>query len=65
MTTKTKSPKRAGSFTLGRSRFAKISAIEGITLSQRMDKAFREFEQTGLSAAERRRTLAGKYIVKV
>lgn len=59
----TKSPKRSsvGTYTVGREAFSKISAVEGIKTSPRMDKDFREFDRQGLSAAERRRVLAGKY----
>jgi hypothetical protein len=45
-------------FTLGRKRFAKISAVEGIHLSSEMEAHFREFDRKGLSASERRKALA-------
>jgi hypothetical protein len=45
-------------FILGRSGFAKISAVEGIRLSSEMDKRFRDFDRQGLSAGERRRIIA-------
>jgi hypothetical protein len=48
-------------FTLGRRSFAKISAIEGIVLTNGMDEDFREFERKRLPAAERRRILSRKY----
>jgi hypothetical protein len=58
----TKSPKRtSGSYTIGRKGFSKISAVEGIKPSQRVDEDFREFDRQGLSPAERRRALARKY----
>jgi hypothetical protein len=58
----TKSTGRSsGTYTVGRERFAKISAVEGIRTSRRVDQDFREFEKKGLSPAERRRELAGKY----
>ncbi|HEY5331194.1 MAG TPA: hypothetical protein VIJ79_15030 [Acidobacteriaceae bacterium] len=60
----TKSPKRAGSYTLGRGGFAKISAVEGLRPSRRMESDFREFDRKGLSAEERRRELTGKYVPK-
>lgn len=41
-------------FILGRKGFAKISAVEGITLSADMEERFREFDPQGLSADERR-----------
>lgn len=62
MTTKT--PKR-GAFTLGRSRFAKISEIEGIKVSHRMHEELEALRRAGHSAAERRRILARKYGLKV
>ncbi|MFI4951356.1 MAG: hypothetical protein ACHP7A_10020 [Caulobacterales bacterium] len=45
-------------FTLGRSGFAKISAVEGIRLSSEMEKRFREFDRQGLSASDRRKVIA-------
>ncbi len=41
--------------TLGRERFAKISAVEGIELTPRMKQRGAEFDRQGLSAEERRR----------
>jgi hypothetical protein len=46
---------------LGRARFAKISAIEGIRLTAAMEADFREFERKGLSAEDRRRIIGKKY----
>lgn len=60
----TKSPKRSA-FTLGRNRFAKISEIEGIKVSDRMHEELEALHQAGHSAAERRRILARKYGLKV
>jgi hypothetical protein len=57
----TKSTKQPTGFTLGRDRFAKISAVEGIKPSRRTEEDFREFDRKGLSADERRRELTGKY----
>lgn len=45
-------------FTLGRRGFAKISAVEGIRLSAEMEKRFRDFDRQGLSAGDRRKTIA-------
>ena len=62
---KTKSPKRPSSgYTLGRTGFAKISAVEGIKPSRRLDEDFREFDRKGLSPAERRSELVRKYGAK-
>lgn len=42
---------------IGRERFAKISAVEGITPSEAMRKRVAQFDRLGLSAAERRREI--------
>lgn len=60
----TKSSKEPGSFILGRDSFAKISAVEGIRPSRRMNADFREFDREGLSAEERRSALTVKYAPK-
>jgi hypothetical protein len=48
--------KKAGNsgFVLGRERFAKISAVEGIKLSDSMKKRISESDRKGLSAEARR-----------
>ncbi|MFO1083095.1 MAG: hypothetical protein U1E21_00890 [Reyranellaceae bacterium] len=46
---------------IGRSAFAKISAIEGISTTAAMEADFREFERKGLSAEERRAAIRRKY----
>lgn len=57
-----KSSKRvAKGYVLGRERFAKISAVEGISLTPAMEADFREFERKGLSAEDRRRIIGKKY----
>jgi hypothetical protein len=48
-------------FTIGRVRFAKISAVENIRLTPAMDADFREFDRQVLSPEERRRVIAEKY----
>jgi len=58
---KTKNGRARESFTIGREGFAKISAVEGIRLSDDMEKAFREFDSKGLSAEERRREIVRRY----
>ena len=45
-------------FTLGRKGFAKISAVEGIRLSADMEQRFREFDRQGVSAVDRRKSIA-------
>lgn len=60
--TASKSSKRVSKgYVLGRSRFAKISAIEGIRLTAAMEADFREFERKGMSAEDRRRVIGRKY----
>jgi hypothetical protein len=52
---KTRSKKAGNSgFVLGRERFSKISAVEGIELSGAMKKRIRESDRKGLSAEARR-----------
>jgi hypothetical protein len=48
-------------YVIGRSAFAKISAVEGIRTTATMDADFREFERQGLSADERRKVISRKY----
>jgi hypothetical protein len=52
---------RASGLTLGRERFAKISAVEGIEVTPRMKRRAAEFDRRGLSAAERRRSIVRAY----
>jgi hypothetical protein len=49
------------SFTIGRSSFAKICAIEGIHLSGEMEKHLRELDRQGLSPEDRLRTIINKF----
>jgi DUF1009 family protein len=53
--------RRAGGVTLGRERFAKISAVEGIEPTPRMKKRAAELDRQGLSAEERRRSIIRAY----
>jgi hypothetical protein len=46
---------------LGRDRFAKISAVEGIVLTPSMKKRAASAEQRGLSGEERRREIVRAY----
>ena len=46
---------------IGRERFAKISAVEGITTSAAMKKRLAQFDRNGLSDAERRREIIKVY----
>jgi hypothetical protein len=51
----------ASGVALGRERFAKISAVEGIEMTPRMKKRAAEFDRRGLSAEERRRSIVRTY----
>ena len=46
---------------IGRERFARISAVEGIKLSPAMKKRLARFDRAGLTAAERRREIIKVY----
>jgi hypothetical protein len=62
---KKRSPKTssrgAKTTTIGRARFAKISAVEGIVLTPGMEKRIADFERAGLSAKERRESIIRAY----
>lgn len=51
----------AKGYVLGRARFAKISAIEGIKMTPAMEADLKEFDRKGLSAEDRRRVIGRKY----
>jgi len=46
---------------IGRRQFGKISAVEGIRLSDEMKRAFAEFDRAGLSAKRRRASIISKF----
>jgi len=48
-------------YTVGRRGFAKISAVEGIHMSDEMAQDFQEFDRDAVSPEDRRRLLAEKY----
>jgi hypothetical protein len=52
---------RPGGFTLGRDRFARISAVEGIALTAEMRAVLDGFDRAGLSAEERRRAILKRF----
>jgi len=52
---------RPSGFVLGRDRFARISAVEGIELTADMRAALEDFDREGLSAAERRRAILRRF----
>jgi len=55
------SSRSAKTTTIGRAQFAKISAVEGIVLTPRMEKRVVDFERAGLSARERRESIIRAY----
>ena len=62
--TKTISPRHrtaSKGFRIGRRAFERISAVEGVHLSDEMLKDFGEFDRKGLSADARRKAIARKY----
>jgi hypothetical protein len=48
-------------FVVGRARFTKISAVEGIQLTQAMERRASEAGRKGLTAEEYRRTIVRSY----
>jgi len=58
---KSRSVKSSGRFVIGRDRFAKISAVEGLRITAAMETDFRDFDLRGLSAEERRTIIANRY----
>ncbi len=52
---------RQGGHTIGRAGFPKISAIEGLHLTEGMVRDLDAFEREQLSPAERRRAIGKKY----
>jgi hypothetical protein len=48
-------------FILGRERFARISAVEGIALTPAMRADLERFDREGLTAAERRRAILARF----
>jgi len=52
---------KPGGFVVGRARFAKISAVEGIHLTEVMEKRASEAGRNGLTAEEYRRAIVRSY----
>ena len=61
---KAKGAAKGRGVTLGLAGFAKISAVEGITLRTSTRKMFADFDRRGLSPAERRRAIFEKHAKK-
>lgn len=61
----TKTPtKPAGAFVIGRARFAKISAVEGIKKPADSRRMFEDFDRKGLTPEQRRKAIFEKYAKK-
>jgi hypothetical protein len=54
-------PSRESGFVLGRERFAQISAVEGIALTDEMRATLDQFDQEGLSAEQRRHAIRQRF----
>jgi hypothetical protein len=52
---------KVSGFVVGRARFAKISAVEGIRLTEVMEKRASEADRKGLTAEKYRRTIMRSY----
>jgi hypothetical protein len=52
---------KTGEFTVGAKASAKISKVEGMTLSKDMRTTFNDFDRKGMSANARRAMLIDKY----
>jgi hypothetical protein len=62
---KKRSSRKASGPVIGRGRFGKISAVEGIRLSSTMKRAFAEFDRAGLSAERRRASVIARFKPRV
>ena len=60
---KNSSASTRGSFTLGRTRFAKISAVEGIDLTGSVLDELRDYDRQRLPPAKRRQAVVAKLSV--
>jgi len=63
-TTNRTSKTTSRSFTIGLAGFAKISAVEGVSLSTESRRMFAEFERKGMSAQQRRKAIVAKHAKK-
>jgi hypothetical protein len=61
---KSPSPSNTDRFVLGRARFERISAVEGIKKSPESRRMFEEFDRKGLTPEQRRRAIFEKYAKK-
>lgn len=61
MATVKQGSKKAAGFVLGRDRFEKISAVEGIVKSEESRRMFEEFDRQGLTPRQRQKAIFEKY----
>lgn len=59
---KRQAPRAARPVTIGRDRFRKISAVEGLSLTYSAREEFDLDEDSGLTPEERRRRIINKYV---
>lgn len=59
--TKMAKPSTTTGFVIGRAAFAKISAVEGVALTQDSRKMFEDFDRQDLSADQRRAAIIAKH----
>lgn len=59
-----RTPAKTEGVTLGLARFARISAVEGVKLSDSATREFREDERRQVTADERRERIIAKYAAK-
>jgi hypothetical protein len=64
MATKAHSSEIQANFTLGRNRFERISAVEGITTSAKVQQMFADFDQKKLTPDQRRQAIRETFTKK-
>lgn len=62
--TRRPSKMKAKQFTVGLAGFARISAIEGVTLSSESRRMFADFERKGMPPQQRRKAIMAKHAKK-
>ena len=64
MASKTATTKSQDAFTLGRGRFERISAVEGIRTSPKVGQMFAEFDRKKLTPEQRRQAIRETFTKK-
>jgi hypothetical protein len=64
MASKSTSSRTEETFTIGRSRFERISAVEGIKTSAKIQKMFAEFDLKKLTPDQRRKAIRETFVKK-